>query len=223
MRRLDLLPLAPFYPTASELHRAAECVAPWALGLPEAEEAPGNGRCLDAGCMRRRSAIPDFRCAEYNDLPTSMMLIQAAITSIAPRWRQDGFGLWRARRRLAPWLSDDEARLVQREPGSGFEDGSRDRRSCLRARRRRSRGRRLEVWPARTYQRGTCTGQFARGFSWRLRCARRSRFEVFVVGSWLLDSSGAWCARTASRSMGTISPRASSTRGQNACGFGAAH
>ena len=55
MRRLDLLPLAPFYPTASELHRAAECVAPWALGLPEAEEAPGNGRSLGQAdaCSRR--------------------------------------------------------------------------------------------------------------------------------------------------------------------------
>lgn len=38
MRRLSLLPSAPFYPTASELRIAGECVAPWALGLPESDE-----------------------------------------------------------------------------------------------------------------------------------------------------------------------------------------
>ena len=42
MRRLDLLPTGPFFPTASELRRAAECVAPWALGLPEAEDVPSE-------------------------------------------------------------------------------------------------------------------------------------------------------------------------------------
>ena len=36
MRSLPLLsPSKPGYPTASELYRARECIAPWALGLPE--------------------------------------------------------------------------------------------------------------------------------------------------------------------------------------------
>lgn len=35
MRRLSLLPSAPFYPTASELHRAAECEAPQVLAMTE--------------------------------------------------------------------------------------------------------------------------------------------------------------------------------------------
>lgn len=42
MRRLDLMPSAPYFPTASELLRAAECVAPWALGLPESEDGAGE-------------------------------------------------------------------------------------------------------------------------------------------------------------------------------------
>jgi hypothetical protein len=42
MRHLSLLPSSPFFPTASELRIASECVAQWALGFPEAEEAPGE-------------------------------------------------------------------------------------------------------------------------------------------------------------------------------------
>lgn len=38
MRRLDLMPSGPYLPTASELHRAQDCVAVWALGLPEVRE-----------------------------------------------------------------------------------------------------------------------------------------------------------------------------------------
>lgn len=42
MRSLPILQQKPFYPTASELHRAAECQAPWALGLPESEAPAGE-------------------------------------------------------------------------------------------------------------------------------------------------------------------------------------
>ena len=39
MRSLPILsPSKPGYPTASELYRARECIAPWALGLPEERE-----------------------------------------------------------------------------------------------------------------------------------------------------------------------------------------
>ena len=42
MRSLPLLsPSKPGYPTASELYRARECIAPWALGLPE-ERTPNE-------------------------------------------------------------------------------------------------------------------------------------------------------------------------------------
>jgi len=121
VRRLDLLPLAPFYPTASELHRAAECVAPWALGLPETEEAPGEwaafGRRMHEAA--ERLAKPFTLPAEYNDLPTSMMshvktAIEADRAHVGGRWdklmAEQGVA-WR------PGFPDDEAKLVQREPG----------------------------------------------------------------------------------------------------------
>jgi hypothetical protein len=113
--------LAPFYPTASELHRAAECVAPWALGLPETEEAPGEwaafGRRMHEAA--ERLAKPFTLPAEYNDLPTSMMShVEAAIEAdrahVGGRWdklmAEQGVA-WR------PGFPDDEAKLVQREPG----------------------------------------------------------------------------------------------------------
>jgi len=55
MRRLSLAPQEPEYPTASELRRATECVAPWALGLPE--EADEAGEWAEYG--RRRHAIAE--------------------------------------------------------------------------------------------------------------------------------------------------------------------
>lgn len=127
MRRLDLLPSAPFYPTASELHRAAECVAPWALGLPEVEESPGEwaefGRrmhaaaeCLALGKVRHEhfdasceSALEHVTCLLDDDITTAKVFVW-------PDGRAAGI---RAEMGIAwrPGFPDDEAKLVQRKPG----------------------------------------------------------------------------------------------------------
>ena len=128
MRCLELLPSTPFYPTASELHRAAECVAPWALGLPEAEESPGEwaefGRRMhgfaEALAEDRRGAPPRNRANDGSP--------GTGEDAIWWHLRDHLDGDYQAHRSASPWLveqgvawrpgfPDDEARLVQREPG----------------------------------------------------------------------------------------------------------
>jgi hypothetical protein len=134
MRRLDLLPSKPFYPTASELHRAAECVAPWALGLPEADEAPGEwaemGRrlhLLAQGLADGSNPPLGFPYSE-KETPVVAMLNSAIVADFAAAKRGQSWfveqGLqWR------PGFPDDEARLVTRAPGErerGWFSGTAD-------------------------------------------------------------------------------------------------
>jgi len=127
MRRLDLLPSLPFFPTASELLRAAECVAPWALGLPESEDAAGEwaetGRYhheLAEDLVNESQHVPDVglysaeiahllkdaidndrRSAKHITWPDRIMVTVRAELGI--KWRSDGFA--------------SEAQFVQRAPG----------------------------------------------------------------------------------------------------------
>jgi hypothetical protein len=123
MRRLDLLPSLPFFPTASELRIASECVAPWALGLPEAEEAPGEW--AEKGKRLHAMAEAVARGAEWIDrmsledvaiwrllqdmvgqdattakwhTPARKLFVEQGI-----KWRPDGFA--------------DEAEFCERQPG----------------------------------------------------------------------------------------------------------
>lgn len=59
MRRLSLLPHGPYLPTASELHRARECLAVWAYGLPESEESAGEWAETGRRCHRIPELIVD--------------------------------------------------------------------------------------------------------------------------------------------------------------------
>jgi hypothetical protein len=126
MHRLDILPSKPFYPTASELHRAAECVAPWALGLPEAEEAPGEW----AEYGKRMHGIAETVARNIAFVATTESEAQVL------RYLQEAIALDRCAVRMVPgspassdpWLVEqglqwrpgfpnDEARLVTRAPG----------------------------------------------------------------------------------------------------------
>jgi hypothetical protein len=122
MRRLDLLPSSPFFPTASELRIASECVAPWALGLPEADEAPGEwaemGRrlhLLAQGLADGSNPPLGFPYSE-KETPVVAMLNSAIVADFAAakrgqswfveqglQWRPDGFA--------------DEAEFCERQPG----------------------------------------------------------------------------------------------------------
>lgn len=127
MRRLDLAPSLPFFPTASELLRAAECVAPWALGLPESDDAAGEwaetGRYhheLAEDLVNESQHVPDVglysaeiasllkdaidndrRSAKHITWPDRIMVTVRAELGI--KWRSDGFA--------------SEAQFVQRAPG----------------------------------------------------------------------------------------------------------
>ena len=135
MRRLDLLPSAPFYPTASELHRAAECVAPWALGLSEAEEAPGEWaefgrRChVGAEMLAHGQGMIEALSRALPEPPHKQTdAIIAVIEVMAPVIERDvaeckgsssGHSTWFVEQGVAwrPGFPDDEAKLVQRKPG----------------------------------------------------------------------------------------------------------
>lgn len=127
MRRLDLLPSMPFFPTASELLRAAECVAPWALDLPESEDAAGEwaetGRRLHAAaeCLvmqlvrhehfsgNDETALEHVLCMIDEDRLAARRFVWPDDKSddlraeLGIRWRSDGFA--------------SEAQFVQRAPG----------------------------------------------------------------------------------------------------------
>lgn len=125
MRRL------PLYPSASSLYRAAGCIAPEALGLPEAEDTSSEwaerGRKLHEAAERIATGKPRH---EHFDAAGELALehVTDAICTdqdAAKRLWWPGIGetrvlaeqgiLWR------PGFPDDEARLVQREPGQRVE------------------------------------------------------------------------------------------------------
>jgi hypothetical protein len=126
MLRLDLLPSAPFFPTASELRRAAECVAPWALGLPETEDAPSEW--ADFGKVHHEQAqdiangdetIPDVgltSVAIFRHLQEAILEDRRAckpwLSGTGSRcwWVEQGIK-WR------PGVLEDEAEFCERQPG----------------------------------------------------------------------------------------------------------
>ena len=128
MRRLDLLPSGPFFPTASELRRAAECVAPWALGLPESEDAPSewaeSGRKMHAWAesiaSRHRSGIP---IDELRGITSS----QQALVDMVFRDGASMYGkpesLWFVEQGIKwrPGVLEDEAALCERKPGERLQ------------------------------------------------------------------------------------------------------
>lgn len=130
MRRLSLLPSAPLYPTASELRIAGECVAPWALGLPEERETnewAEHGRRMHAaverlgmvqawGSMIEDMGLSEREVAMLDDCKTILCADREAAKRRSPgspatewhveqgiKWRTDGF--------------DDEAEFCERAPG----------------------------------------------------------------------------------------------------------
>jgi hypothetical protein len=124
MRHLSLLPSSPFFPTASELRIASECVAPWALGLPEAQEEPGEwaekGKRLHGYA---EAVAKDLMEIVPSSLPISDQCIIDHLTYVIAmdrlaavkdrqmtwfveqgiKWRPDGFA--------------DEAEFCDRQPG----------------------------------------------------------------------------------------------------------
>jgi hypothetical protein len=123
MRRLDLLPSSPFFPTASELRIASECVAPWALGLPEAKEEPGewaeDGRRKHgvSEALSKNEMVLDASAEPWAIHVHDMILCDRAAAKLSNgahhakwwfveqglQWRPDGFA--------------DEAEFCERQPG----------------------------------------------------------------------------------------------------------
>lgn len=122
-----LRPSKPLYPTASELYRARECIAPWALGLPEER---GTNEYAERGQRRhtfaahiastqgaldydRDSTMPD------EDRPILTHVLHAIRADVAQclagaRWLVEK-GI-----RYRPGIPD-VAEFVEREPGQRFE------------------------------------------------------------------------------------------------------
>lgn len=116
-----LAPSTPFYPTASELHIARECVAPWSLGLPEAPNVPNEA-------MKRGSeghAIAE-RIANGEAVATSEPWIRAMVEMLdidhamaEPRGSLGPPTLWAVERGIALRIGFGgvEAEFVERRPG----------------------------------------------------------------------------------------------------------
>ncbi len=125
MRRLDLLPSGPFFPTASELRRAAECVAPWALGLPEAEGAPGEWAESGKRLHVYAEAIAwNARNDNRRDMPNAANEAEYAIGGyVAHAIAHDCVaakpGPWFVEQGIKwrPGVLEDEAALCDRKPG----------------------------------------------------------------------------------------------------------
>lgn len=111
MRRLDLAPPIPGFPTASELHKARGCIAPWGLGLPEEADEPEEwaekGRRLHALaeniCRRHGQSLPLVETEREREIAET--LAAAVQTDVNERrasspwlveqgikWRPDGYG-----------------------------------------------------------------------------------------------------------------------------------
>lgn len=135
MRSLPVMGTEPEYPTASELHRAAECVAPWALGLERHDESGVDaawGRLCHAGAeaLARGDVIRDALSVapsldEYPRLMAVLTHVRDALDADrdalfdcvdaagkAPWFVEQGVS-WK------PW--DRTARLVERQPGQRFQ------------------------------------------------------------------------------------------------------
>jgi hypothetical protein len=122
MRRLDLLPSAPFYPTASELHRAAECVAPWALGLPEVEEVPGEWTEMGRHLHEVAEEICAYKGERLPLLGANKVIgqhITEAVKADTLLLKRGADGVFYVEQGLQwrPGFPDDETRLVTRAPG----------------------------------------------------------------------------------------------------------
>lgn len=129
MRRLSLLPSGPFFPTASELRRAAECVAPWALGLPEAEDKPSAW----AETGRERHAITEVIAKNINrEIPIGAPWERLLLEMLrVDRDACKSFGLWFVEQGIKwrPGALEDEATLCERKPGErlrGWFSGTAD-------------------------------------------------------------------------------------------------
>ncbi len=137
MRNLPILRSSkPLYPTASELYRARECIAPWALGLPEertANEYAERGQWLHehAAALARQApdidmeeALPQFKSysASYmrifehvlETLNADLQEVGGTKASGPPHWYVEQ-GI-----RYRPGYPD-VAKFVKREPGQRFE------------------------------------------------------------------------------------------------------
>jgi hypothetical protein len=134
MRRLSLLPHGPYLPTASELHRARECVAVWAYGLPESDDAPGEwatmGRelhghaesiVLDGVSPYDLAYSVDSHCALMCHVADAIIGDRPLAKSFVwPDGKPDGL---RAEQGIK-WRSDgfaDEAALCKRAPGERLQ------------------------------------------------------------------------------------------------------
>jgi hypothetical protein len=117
--RLDLLPSSPFFPTASELRIASECVAPWALGLPETSETNewaemGRACHFAAETIARGQEPSDPRLRAVPD-----KIYAHLVSAMTPDMRENpknGFHIeqgikWR------PGVLEDEAEFCERQPG----------------------------------------------------------------------------------------------------------
>ena len=138
LRRLGLQPSVPFFPTASELYRAAECVAPWALGLPESGDEPGEwaerGRRLHAAAEAyacRVAGMPSRERDEGGDLALWADAWRTLAEMLTSDFHQAKPGSWYVEQGIR-WRSDgfaDEAELCEREPGErlrGWFSGTAD-------------------------------------------------------------------------------------------------
>ncbi len=127
MRRLSLLPHGPYLPTASELHRARECLAVWAYGLPESEDAPGEWaedgqrkhRISEA--LSKNEMVLDASAEPWAIHVHDMILCDRAAAKLSNgahhvkwwfvergiKWRSDGFA--------------DEAKQCERTPGERLQ------------------------------------------------------------------------------------------------------
>jgi hypothetical protein len=134
MHRLSLLPSGPYLPTASELHRAAECVAPWALGLPEAEEEPGEWAEMGRHLHEVAEEICAYKGERLPLLGANKIIgqhIAEAVKVDVLLLKQGADGVFYIEQGLQwrPGFPDDEARLVTRAPGErerGWFSGTAD-------------------------------------------------------------------------------------------------
>jgi len=124
MRRLSFAPQEPEYPTASEMRRAAECVAPWALGLREDVDEAGEW----AEYGRRAHRIAEFlargqltMAIQEQDVFGAQVLAWAEVQDVLHcdrEARKAGSG-WHVEAGIK-WRSDglaDEVALCERKPG----------------------------------------------------------------------------------------------------------
>jgi hypothetical protein len=140
VHRLILAPSAPFFPTASELHRAAECVAPWALGLEEQDDAgewAEHGRRLHflAELVAHGQSEIEVLSRVFRDPEPDYEHIENVYRLIVPMVEADieasKLGVWHVEAGIK-WRSDgyaDEVELCERAPGErmrGWFSGTAD-------------------------------------------------------------------------------------------------